>query len=200
MDWARRFAMSLLGIGLSDAEHFEDALSVQEAELSMRQRLGDAESNILAVQGNLAVTYHKLGRLEETLRLRRVVYSECLKIDGESHRNTLVAANNYAATLGDLQHYKEARSLVRKNMPVARRVLGDSHDLTLQMMAIYAAALYRDTGATLDDLRKAVTTLEETERIARRVFGGGNPLTVEIEDELRVARAALARDTPSPSA
>ena len=33
-------------------------------------------------------------------------------------------------------------------------------------------ALYQDPRATLDDLREAVTTLEDTERIARRVFGG----------------------------
>ena len=54
-----------------------------------------------------------------------------------------------------------------------------------------------DPAATLDDLREAVTTIEETERIARRVFGGTHPLTVDIEDELRAARAALnAREPP----
>ena len=41
--------------------------------------------------------------------------------------------------------------------------------LTLKMRTIYAAALFDDTGATLDDLREAVTTLEDAERIARRV-------------------------------
>jgi hypothetical protein len=56
---------------------------------------------------------------------------------------------------------------------------------------VYAEALYKDTGATLDDLREAVTTLEDAERIARRVFGGAHPLTVEIENEIRAARAAL---------
>ena len=62
----------------------------------------------------------------------------------------------------------------------------------------YAEALYKDDGATLDDLREAVTTLEETERIARRVLGGAHPLTTQIEDELREARAALhAREPPS---
>ena len=40
----------------------------------------------------------------------------------------------------------------------------------------YAEALYQDTGATLDDLREAVTTLEETERTMRRVFGGAHPI------------------------
>ena len=61
-------------------------------------------------------------------------------------------------------------------------------------------AIYRDAGATLDDLREAVTTLEKSERTARRVHGGAHPLTVDIEDELRDARAALrVRETPPPS-
>ena len=62
----------------------------------------------------------------------------------------------------------------------------------------YAEALYSDPAPALDDLREAVTTLEETERIARRVFGGQHPLAVRIENELRNARAALrARETQS---
>ena len=36
-----------------------------------------------------------------------------------------------------------------------------------------------------------MTTLEDTERIARRVLGGAHPLTVDIERELRNAQAAL---------
>ena len=66
--------------------------------------------------------------------------------------------------------------------------------------------LCKDDGATLDNLCEAVTTLEETERIARRVLGGAHPLTVEIGDDLRVARAAFTTretqsgPTPSPSA
>ena len=34
-DRARRLAMNLLGLGLSEAGHYEDALSVKEAELSL---------------------------------------------------------------------------------------------------------------------------------------------------------------------
>ena len=56
-DWARRLAMSVLGNGLSDAKHDEEALSVQEAELSMLRRLGGSERSILVTQGNLACTY-----------------------------------------------------------------------------------------------------------------------------------------------
>ena len=67
------------------------------------------------------------------------------------------------------------------------------------MRWVYAAALYQDPGATLDDLREAVTTLEDTARIARRVLGGAHPLTTGIAGNLRDARDALrARETPSP--
>ena len=59
-------------------------------------------------------------------------------------------------------------------------------------------ALYKDKGATLDDLREAVTTLEDTAPTARRVFGSAHPTTVGIEGALRAARAALgARETQS---
>ena len=58
-------------------------------------------------------------------------------------------------------------------------------------------ALYEGDGATLDDLREAVTTLEDVERIARRVLGGSHPLTTDIEHALQESRAALrARETP----
>jgi len=49
-------------------------------------------------------------------------------------------------------------------------------------------ALYEDPEATLDDLREAVATLEETMRIARRVLGGAHPLIVEVEKAVRYAR------------
>ena len=88
---------------------------------------------------------------------------------------------------------------MRRTVPIARRVLGEGHRLTLKMRWLYAQSLYKE--ATLDDLREAVTILEDTERTARRVFGGAHPLVVGIEESLRNARAALgAHETPSTSA
>ena len=56
---------------------------------------------------------------------------------------------------------------------------------------------YVKDNATLDDLREAVTTLEDTERTARRVFGAAYPVTEEVEICLREARGVLsARETP----
>ena len=59
------------------------------------------------------------------------------------------------------------------------------------MRLIYAKALYMDPDATLDNLREAVTTLEDVATIAQRVFGCANPLTLAIAASLRNARAAL---------
>ena len=157
----------------------------------MLRRVGAPEASILGVQENLAVTYGTLGRLEGALLMQRDIYSGRLKINGEEHRETLVAALNYAASLSDLERFEEAKSLIRKTMPVARRVVGESHQLTLQMRGCYAEALYKDSRATLDDFRESVTTLEDSERTARRVFGGAHPLTVQIEQCLRDSRAAL---------
>ena len=49
----------------------------------------------------------------------------------------------------------------------------------------------RDPTATLDDLREAVTTLEDAEQTARRVLGGVHPTTMGIERQLQNAQAAL---------
>ena len=193
--------MSVLANDLSEADQNEAALSVKEAQLSMMRRLGADEDDLLAVQTNLAVTYRRLERYEEALSMRQEVYSGRLRLNGEEHQSTLIAANNYAHSLAGLQRFEEAKGLLLKLMPVARRVFEESNDLTLRIRTIYAALLFMDPAATLDDHREAVTTLEEIERIARRVFGGAHPLTAWIEESLREARAALrARETPSGSA
>ena len=78
----------------------------------------------------------------------------------------------------------------------------------------YAETLYKDDSASLDDLREAVTMLEDTTRTARRVLGGAHPTTRGIETVLQKTRVlqelkcCLANDlqrsapakTPSASA
>ncbi len=191
-DQVRGMAMNLLGGGLSTSGHHEDALSVQEVELSMARRLGYSEDTILAVQSNLAVSYSQLGRFEEAMPLRRDVYSGRLKLHGEEHNQTLFAAYNYANMLVHLERFEEGKALLRRTLPVARRVLGENDDMTLRMRWTSATALHDDPNATLDDFREAVNTLEDTEQTARRVLGGAHPSTVKIERSLRMARVALA--------
>ena len=154
----------------------------------------------IVIQTNLACTYYRLGRLAEALPMYRDAYSGRLKLHGKEHGETLLVASNYAATLAELQRFEETMSLLRKMMPVAPRVLGESDTVTLKLRLLYGRVLYRDDGATLDDLREAVTMLEETERTTRRVMGGAHPTTTNIERNLQIARAVLAaRETPGRS-
>ena len=184
--------MKLLGTALSSAAKYEDALSVQEAHLSLLRRIGAPEDSILGMQTNLSSTYGQLGRDEEALSMKRDVYFGHLKLYGAQNRHTFIPANNYATSLISLERFEEAKVLLRKTMPVARRVLGEGCEATLIIRLNYAKAFYRDTGATHDDLREAVTTLEELETTARRVLGGSYPTTVTIEASLQDARALAA--------
>ena len=68
-------ALNQLGNGLQRARHHDDALSVQEVELSMLRRIGVAEHNnlMLNAKGSLAATYYAFGRLEDSVLLNRDV-------------------------------------------------------------------------------------------------------------------------------
>ncbi len=140
------------------------------------------------------------------------------RVVGEDNRLTLTMRKVYARALYEdpnatLDDVREAVTTLVEIERTARRVFGSAHPLTtgigedvqvarawlLTMRRNYARALYLAAGATLDDLREAVTTLEDTERTARRVLGRSHPTTAGVERALREARAALrARETPSP--
>ena len=195
-EWIRISAITQLGNGLTAAEHHEEALTVREAELSMLRRLNTSQEDMLTAQDNLATSFFACGRHEESVRMKRDIYSSFARINGQENIRTLTAANNYAASLGYLGRFEEAKLALRETLPVARRVLGESHDLTLRMRKIYAHALYSNPRATLDDLREAVARLEEWAPTARRVLGAAHPNVRLVEESLRATRAALrARDT-----
>ena len=197
-DWSRKLAMGQLANGLAYASHHVDSLSVREAELSTLRRLGSSERDILTAQTNLAMTYRHVGRHEESIMMKQDVYFGHSKLNGEEHQHTLTAASNYALALVTLKRFEDAKSVLRKTIPVARRVFGEGNETALIMRFTYSRALYRDTGATLDDISEAVTTLEEVERTTRRVMGIAHPLTASMENTLREARAALRARSALP--
>ena len=199
MDEIRGMAMGTLGNGLATVNHNEEASSVYEARLSLMRRVGAREENVLIVQSCLAITYQRLGRLDEASNMLRDVYSGHLRLWGEEHRHTLREANNYASSLYDRGRFEEAKALLRETVPRVRRVLGEENHLTLMMRWIYAKASCQAVGATLEDLRRAVDTFAEIELTARRVLGGAHPHAKMFEKSLLNARAVL-RDRESPGA
>ncbi len=185
----RREAMKQLGNGLYFACRRKEAFQVEEANLRMLRRVGAPEGDILAARGRLARTY-RIDRCEDALRVVRDAYSRHCRILGEDDRESLVLAENYASSLGGQGHFDEAKALLRKTIPVARRVFGEDHQLAIRLRWLYAG-LYDQGNGTLDDVLEAATTLVELERTARRVFGGAHPRTEDIVWQLREARADL---------
>ena len=163
-------------------------------------RVGASEDSILIVRTCLANSLTRLGRNEQASNMLRDVYSGRVRLNGEEHIETITAALNYAGTLCCLKRFKEAKSLMRKPVLVSRRILGESNATTLTVRWSYAQALYLDTGATFDDLREAINTLEEIEPTARRVLGSAHPLTAGIERSLRAVQAAIDRQVRAHSA
>ena len=150
------------------------------------------EKNILVVQSNLANTYLAVRQREEALRILQEVYSGVLKLYGKEHEETLREANNYALVLLDLDHHAEAKSLLRKTMPVARRMLGAEHDLTLNFRYIYVQCLLHDPSVSRGDVVEAVEILEDVQQRVRRVFGDGHPNWRNLPAHLEDAREFLA--------
>jgi hypothetical protein len=192
-DQLRSMAMTDLGNGLIAAKQFAVALPVKEAELAMMRRNGLPEERMLLAQGNLATTYAGLGRWDESLGVRRDIYSGFVRVLGEEHRDTLSEAYNCALSLVNdrVRKFGEAKSLLRKMIPISKRVLGEGNENTLRMRMLHGRALCQDPAATLVDLREAVNALEDTERTARRALGDAHPCISTIGQCLQFARGAL---------
>ena len=60
------------------------------------------------------------------------------------------------------------------------------------MRWLYAEALYKDPGATLNDLQESMEMLEDTTQTMRRVFGSAHPEVVNIQNCLETSRRVLA--------
>ena len=117
-----------------------------------------------------------------------------MELYGEESEETLIAANNYAESLKGLQRFEEAKALLRKTLPVARRVLKAETDvLPLLMTGIYASALYRADNATFDDVREAAATLDELARTTRCKFGVAHPIAVTVAQDLQNVQRKLRK-------
>ena len=123
--------------------------------------------------------------------MRGDIYSKRLKLDGEEHPSTLSAANNYAMLLITLRRFKEAKRLLRKVIPVARRVLGNEHNLTLSLCEDLSRATLLDGDSSAEEVREAVRALEDTLGVWRRVLGPQHPNTQRVQQNLEAYREAF---------
>ena len=116
----RSMAMQQLGNGLALAEHYEDALSVREAEVATKRRVGAPVDHILAALCNLAGTYHSLKQHDKSLAMFRAAYDNAIAELGPDHALSINSALNLSSILVDTKCSREAQSLLRKVAPLAR--------------------------------------------------------------------------------
>ena len=168
-------------------------MSVKEAELSVLRRRGASANDILAVQGNFANMYETLGQRERALALRREVYTKRRVLMPE-HRDTLLDSINLASSLIDDRHFAEARKLINETLPIARRVCGDAHDLTLGHRYMLPRSIVLNPDATQENLRVAKEELEDLLRTTRRVFGTSHPRVELVRNLLKTANDRLSTE------
>ena len=106
----------------------------------------------------------------------------------------VLSAVNLASSLVDtLQQFDEARAFLRDRIPEAVRALGKDHGTTLRLERMHAQCLYRNNGASRDDITTAIATLEELYRRITRIYGATHPQARGTQDYLEKARETLAR-------
>ena len=125
--------------------------------------------------------------------MRREVLAGSSRLYGPDDKDTLIDAVNLSESLIEAKLFDEARSLLRDNIPVARRTLGDGNEYTLMLRTNSAWAIYRDTNSSRD-VHEAVAILEDVVRTTRRVFGTEHPFFAEYRKDLESARMRLADD------
>ena len=160
---------------------------MNEAQLSMHRRFGTPENVILVVQGNLAITYCKLGRREEALRIYREVYAARLTLSGPRHHATLLAASNLSDQLVGSYLWDEAKQFLSEQIPIFQDVNGPDEEESLKMRWRYALVLQREENYT-----EAVAILEDVARRYRRVFGNSHPMTARAQGALAHSRERLS--------
>ena len=141
-------------------------------------------------------TYRALGRFEDALRLKSDVYSGTVKLKGKQHKDSIRECGNYVINLLELERLEEAKRLLRKVIPVARRVLGNEHDLTLSLCEDLSRATLLDGESSAEKKREALRTLEDTLGIMRRVLGPQHPDTQRAQADLEF----FQREFPGPTA
>ncbi len=109
------------------------------------------------------------------------------------HEDTLQAAGNLTSTLvDDLRQFDEARAFLLDRIPEAIQALGKDHDVTFRLKRMYAQSLYRNDGASLEDITTAIATLEDLDRRQTRIYGAAHPQAGSTRRRLAEAREKLA--------
>ena len=118
------------------------------------------------------------------------MYSGTVKLKGKQHAESITECGNLVINLLELRRFEEAKRLLREVIPVARRVLGNEHNLTLSLCEDLSRATLLDVESSANENREAVRALEDTLGVMRRVLGPQHPDTQRVQQNLEAYREA----------
>ena len=188
----RMHSMTTLGNGLRAASHNRERLGLLESQFALMQRSRVNREAILATQGNMANCLEDLGRIEDAIELSVQVHRSMKALRGNRHTNTIICGLNLAASLQSKGRTTEAQSLAAEYLPISESVFGPLDVNTLGLRSTYLRARCRDPDISLDDWRKAVSSMDDLYRTAVKVLGTQHPLTVQCKDDGEASQKALA--------
>ena len=139
--------------------------------------------------------------LEMYLEIERDVISWV----GPDHQRSIIAADDVVIALLAVGRYAEAQARAREAAPLARRVFGADHNVTMSLRENIATAVLRADSSSPEETREAFRMYEDVIKDMTRVLGASHPDTRFAQKNLNYCRekdrrrAALrARETPPP--
>ena len=167
---------------LAASWHFDDA----EAALST------ITSDLELMQGADAIAgaYMSAGHLSEAIAQYEQTLSDCIRIFGPDHPNTLTARHNLAYAYKAAGRITEAIALHEQVLTDSTRILGQDHPGTLTLRNNLALA-YKAAGR----ITEAIALYEQVLTARTRIFGQDHPGTLTLRNNLALAYKAAGRIT-----
>ena len=158
------------------------------------RRFGRGELITLNQRINISCCLDELGRTEEALVImHRDVLAKMRSLCGPEDPETIKQAISVSLMLSKLGRYAEMADFVRPETALARRVLGDEHEITLRLRYHYAQGRLEGaaaTGISLADFAEAKADIEDVHLRTKRIFGASHPLTYHTTQLLARFRSA----------
>ena len=162
--------------------HFEDAEAALSTITSDLEHMQGADA--------IASAYVSTGRLSEAIALLEQVLTDCVRVLGEDHPDTLASRNNLAGAYESAGRLTEAITLFEQVLPDRIRVLGEDHPETLASRNNLAYA-YHAAGR----LTEAITLYEQVLPDRIRVLGEDHPSTLTSRNNLAATYRSAGRLT-----
>ena len=181
-----------LAISLTGANRLPEALEAYRVNLSIYEKLGQAESlDALVVLGNTGTLAFRIGRLSEAEGLLKTAFEKQRALAGDS-ASASAAMGLYGATLTALGRLPEALAVLPAAVDMTTQFVGAGSPLAIQNRLFLTDAL-----ALSGDLPKARELAAQNLAMASERFGPAGVLTLRVK--LSLARLELESGRAQPA-